>query len=510
MLASILACGLLLLWLLATLRPARNVFVCVVALGIGFLAAILAVQFIFGGVHVIALGFGGALMGMAMDYPIHLLTHRGRSGDSARARRYIGLCVATTGIAFLALIGSGVPALAQVGVLVACGLFVAAVASVILTSNTRIEARTFTLHGGRPIAVSWKLPALCLIALASAVVVSQVQNRLPEKLIEPPPEVIRSIERMGNLIDLPSGRFRVDVTGRTLGAVLDRQAQLATVLEAAVRDGSLLRASMLAAYLPQRPAPFDLPQPDFLAARLSEALAEAGLAPNFATKILEAYTASRNLAPPGSAALGSLMRLPELAGLMSVEGGVLRASVRLWGLSDPEHLAGAVREIGDTGIVFVDQQSAIGSGLQKLTATAATWMAIGAGAGILLLFLALRPMTVAVEIVLACLAAGLATAAAASILTGGLGLFQIVALALVVGIGIDYGLFLTLSESGEEFAAATSSVLVCAGSTLIAFLTMALSEVNVLEDIGATLSIGVIVMLAVHFPRRSIAGRPRE
>ena len=84
---------------------------------------------------------------------------------------------------------------------------------------------------------------------------------------------------------------------------------------------------------------------------------------------------------------------------------------------------------------------------------------------------------------------------------GGIGLFHVMALALVIGIGIDYGLLLTLSGDGAQFGAAVRSVLLCATTTLIGFITMALSGVGVLEDIGTTVAIGVLAMLATSAVR---------
>jgi predicted exporter len=75
------------------------------------------------------------------------------------------------------------------------------------------------------------------------------------------------------------------------------------------------------------------------------------------------------------------------------------------------------------------------------------------------------------------------------------------ALALVIGIGIDYGLLLTLSGDDAQFGAAARSVLLCATTTLIAFIIMAFSGVGVLEDIGTTVTIGVLAMLAASVVR---------
>jgi len=507
--AATVACGLLLVWLAVTLRPARNLGLCLAPLATGFLVAALAVQLVFGGVHVIALGFGGALMGMAMDYPIHLLAHRGRPADLARARRYVGLCAATSAVAFLALLGSGVPALLQVGVFVAVGLSASAGASVLLTGPGEAAGVRLAPPMARPVAAPWKLPVLGAVAVASGLGIAAAPERGPQRLIEPPPDVIEAVVRMGRMVELPSGRYRIEVTGADLAEVLDRQAALGVVLDAMASEGVIMRTEMLAAHLPPRAASVPLPEASAFAARLPEALAAAGLAPGFAPRVAEAYVAARDLAPPDAGALDLLARMPELAVMVSAEGDRVRAPVRLWGLSDPA-AASAVEDAAIPGVAFVDTEAAIAGSLSALTLATGTWMAAGAAAGVLVLFLTLRPLAAAAEIAFGCLTAGLATAAVVGFVTGGLGLFHIVALALVIGVGIDYGLFLTLSgtgrDPGSEFATALRSVLICAASTLIAFLTMALSGVNVLEDIGITLSVGVLAMLAVHLLRRGPAG----
>ena len=97
------------------------------------------------------------------------------------------------------------------------------------------------------------------------------------------------------------------------------------------------------------------------------------------------------------------------------------------------------------------------------------------------------------------------TALIISFLTGGLGIFQIVALILVAGIGIDYGLFLRNDAENQAFRLASRSVTRCAATTLIAFATMTLSGVTLLQNIGLTVCFGVIAMMAAH-----LLASPRE
>jgi predicted exporter len=242
-----------------------------------------------------------------------------------------------------------------------------------------------------------------------------------------------------------------------------------------------------------------------LSGTLAGLVAEAGLDPGFLAEITAAYRAARDVPDIGPDALAQFERLAAIPGLIRAEGDRLRASVRLWDVAAPERLAEAVAGLGDDDIAFLDQEQSIASGFEALAARVSLWLLIGAAAGVLFLFLAIRRPADVAEIAVGCLAAALLTALLAGIPTGGVGVFHIVALTLVIGIGIDYGIFLTLSESDEQYENALRSVLLCAATTLIAFLTMVFSGVSVLEEIGATVSIGVTAMVGVNLVRRRIA-----
>ena len=502
-LAAVAASVLMLLWLVWILRPVSMLLVCLVPLALGVGAAILIVQVGFGSVHVIALGFGGALLGLALDYPLHLLAHRGGLDARVRARRYVMIGAATTAIAFLALLGSGISAIGQVGLFVAAGLIVAAVCSVWLVGAQRSAVlKSFTLVR-RPLVVPYKLPGLAALALAGAVFLWQSPAPTTQHLVEVPSQIIGEVKRLSAMIDLPSGRYRIDVTGATLAQVLAHQARLAGVLQAAERDGWIARSEMLGSYLPTPPVSPNLPSPEALSDKLPGLMAAAGLDPDFMDQIIANYQVARATPPTGPNALGLLEGLAP--GLIQADGDSLRTSVRLWDVAAPPKLAKAVSDIGQADITFIDQETAITAGLTALSSQVALWLALGVTAGLVFLCLSVRRPTAVAEIAVGCLAAGLVTAVLVSFATGSLGVFHIVALTLVIGIGIDYGIFLTLSETDEQYRAAMRSVNLCAATTLIAFLTMAFSEVGVLEDIGMTVSIGVIAMVGVNLVRRRIA-----
>ena len=94
-----------------------------------------------------------------------------------------------------------------------------------------------------------------------------------------------------------------------------------------------------------------------------------------------------------------------------------------------------------------------------------------------------------------------------------LSLFNLVALLLVFGIGIDYGLFfsgvfISRQESAERMRQRTFHALsVCALSTVSVFGILSLSAVPVLVDIGITVGTGVLLsfILALLLSQQVVA-----
>jgi predicted exporter len=83
-----------------------------------------------------------------------------------------------------------------------------------------------------------------------------------------------------------------------------------------------------------------------------------------------------------------------------------------------------------------------------------------------------------------------ATVATATILHGSLTVIHLVALLLVLGLGLDYALFLSRSESDAQRQATAKGVLACAASTTLAFGILAGSSIPVLRFLGLTVATG--------------------
>jgi predicted exporter len=114
---------LLILLLLGSIyRSPRLLALGIVPVTTGALASVAAVSLVFGHVHGMTLGFGVALIGEAIDYAIYVFLQ----GSGRRLWRTIRLGVLTSLIGFSALLFSGFPGLAQLGLFAVTGILVAA------------------------------------------------------------------------------------------------------------------------------------------------------------------------------------------------------------------------------------------------------------------------------------------------------------------------------------------------------------------------------------------------
>ena len=84
-----------------------------------------------------------------------------------------------------------------------------------------------------------------------------------------------------------------------------------------------------------------------------------------------------------------------------------------------------------------------------------------------------------------------------------LSVFHLVTLLLVVGLAIDYSIFIYSSEQNGQNSTALFSVAVCTLSSFIMFFSLSLSSLPVLKAIGLTASLGIALafILSLIFSR---------
>jgi predicted exporter len=512
-----------------------------VALGLGFvpvisgaLAGIAAVSLGFGAVHGITLGFGTTLIGEAVDYSIYLFVQAER-GDETWIERFwptIRLGVLTSIAGFSALLFSGLPGLAQLGLYSIVGLVVAAavtrfVLPLLLPRNFRV--RDLTPVGLRVAAICRTLSrgrwAVAAIALSCTAVVWTHRGTLWDtelSSLNPITMEDRAIDtELRAALGASDSRVMIAVQGASADEALVAAEKIGERLDALVAGGQLGGYESPARFLPsggaQQARLASLPDADTLRTRLRAALAGLPIRAERLEPFVEDVSRARSQAGvtreqvKGTAlelALDGLLfadasgRWTAMLGLRPVAGGAI----------DEAAVRGALAAAHVPGAMVLDLKAEVdrlyaGYFRRALIASAAGFAAI-----VLLLFGALRsPARVAR--VMAPFVAGVLLVAAWHVLSGTrLSIFHLVGLLLVAAVGSNYSLFFDrMSLRGDSDIGRTlASLLLANVTTVTGFGILALSSIPVLKAIGSTVALGTFVALLFAAMTARFESGPRE
>lgn len=512
----------MLLLLALAYRSWRVPLLAALPLGTAALAGLAAVALLFGSVHGITLAFGFTLIGVAQDYPVHLFSHHhpARSAaDSVRGLwRTLATGVASTCIAYLSFIASGVDGLLQLAVFTITGLVAAALATrhalPPLLGPARHDPGDSALFSRAGAALArWPRPrglALLLGVLALAVLALAPTPWWQDSLAALAPVPAPLLERDCVLraeLGAADVRHVLAIEAPSQEALLQASERLEPRLQALQDRGAIAGYDLPSRYLPsaatQRARQARLPGRAALETALQEALAGLPFRPGAFAPFLADVEAARQLAPLQPSDLAGTALEPALAALLPPGAGQPVALATLSGVRDP----GAVQALAGDGVRLLDLRAAA----ESLAAAYRGRVLLALAGALLLLAVAVtwslrRPARVAR--VLAPML--LSTLLVVAILHGSgvsLTLFHLVSLVLAAGLGLDYALF--VDHAGHDPAGqrrTLHALAVCSASTLLVFALLALSEIPVLRAIGTTVALGVacnlVLALALARPPR--------
>jgi predicted exporter len=158
--------------------------------------------------------------------------------------------------------------------------------------------------------------------------------------------------------------------------------------------------------------------------------------------------------------------------------------VTLGGIRD----VAALREINQTDVRLVDKVgdiSALLARYQQIT----LWIVMLGYVAVLLLFSLRYGFRSALRVVLSPAIASIGTIGIFGLMGEALNLFSTFSLLLVLGIGIDYAIF--LREGRKSPLSSMIAVLVCAATALLSFGMLAFSSTPFIHSFGLTLLIGI-------------------
>lgn len=467
-----LAAVLLLVWL--AFRSLRPILLVAASLLIGCGVALAVTVLVFGKVHVLTLVFGASLVGVAEDYGIHWFASRQAEPADRRWKLLrhllpgLWLALLTSALAYLALGLAPFPGLRQMALFSVVGL-AAAFLTVIFwfpwLDGGEIRQTRFSqwlgntlerfprLHGRRPVAI-FVVAALALSAVGIARLQSNDDLR---SLQSSPPALMAQQIRLSQLLGMPSPAQFYLVQGADAAQLLQREEALTERLRALADDKRIGGYRAISDWLPS-PA---------------RQQADAALTAKVEPGVLDAV----------SEAVGEPLRHLWVGEV----GGQMISVVMVDDLSRADALAtleGAAE--GLPGVRWVDRTS----DFSKLLGHYRKLMGGLLLVGIALVFgaLWLRYRRQAWRVFAPTLIAGALTLGLLGLFGQPLQLFNVLALMLLLGMGIDYGIFL-IEHRGD--ASAWLAVCVGAASTWLSFGLLGLSQTPALRAFGLTLLFGI-------------------
>lgn len=490
-------------------RSARRVLMTTLPLAGGMLAAIACVSFYFGTLHGITLAFGVTLMGVALDYPVHVLSHIHRGEQVGRAVNRIWptlrLGVLTTLMGYFAMTLTDFTGLAQLGMFSISGLLIAALL-------TRSLLPLIPDAGRQPVphlldaagyldrqAPNFLRVAILVVVIALLVLVAQTGETWSDDISELSPisPKLKAQDRaLRTQMGAPEPRYLVLLFAETTERLLQKEEALTPFLEQAVTRGYLASAQSAAGILPSRASQLKrqsvLPDAETLGQRLDEALLDLPFRRELFRPFLDDVEHARTLPPLGPSDLETGSLGVRLAGLIRSFHGRSVGLIQLSDVSDPRALEQLLQGVGIEGLRFIDLKRTTNEILDEFRLEALDRIAWASALIVAVLLIGLRAPVRTLRVLLPIiLAVGLA--ASLPILLGErLNLFHLVSLLLVAGIGLDYALFFSRRESGFDRIRTLHALLVCSISTLAVFVMLAASPIPVLHAIGVTVATGVV------------------
>ncbi|MCW8086852.1 MMPL family transporter [Sabulicella glaciei] len=523
-LASGLGASLLALFLFWRFRSAALLLLVAVPLLAGALAGYALTLLVFGTVHAVALGFGMTMLGVTVDYPILLLTLRrpGEAMEDAARRLWptLRLAAGAAAAGLIAMLGSGLPGLAQLGSFAAAGVVTAALTTRWLLPRLAppgfaAEPRALPASVLRPLRALQGRRTLALGAMGLAVLALLASGgpRLQRDMaaLSPVPAAQQSLDaELRAVLGAPDVRA-LFVLGPAAseeealrGAEALRQAA-APLLARGLLAGLDLPSDWLPSLAAQRERQASLPAPEELAEALRAASAGLPFRPTAFRRFEAAVAESRALDPitPEAFAREAPVLSARLSPLLARQEGAHWAIAPASGVSDPLALEAAAAGLGLPGVAFLDTKLEMERLLLAYGTATLGWAA--AGGALVLLILGwglggLRPALRAAGPIGGALLLALATLALAG---EALNLFHLAALLLLAGLAIDYALFLARAEMDPR---TLEAVLTCVLSTLLTFGLLLVCETPVLRGIGLTVSAGVasaFLLALALLPRRA-------
>ena len=520
---SLIGIVLLMLAVFRSLRPIALGLVTVLA---GLAAAASATLLVHGELHLLTLVFGASLIGEAIDYSIQYFGVYAAAGSHWDPRRGmlavrpgLTLALATSVLGYAALLFIPFPAVRQIALFALVGLLAAYLSVVLLLPRflgtpyrrdfAPVSAPAARFLGAWTARVGAGPSAAVVLVVLAACAPGWLHMHWDDdvrSLTSRPPELLQQEARIRALTGIDVGTRFFVVEAPTAELALQAEERLATRLRVLAEQGELAAYQALSSFVPS-------------AARQEENRALLGKTIGAEGKAIAAAFQHAGLRTAAAGELAAAYRASE--GKLLTPQDWLKSPAaapfrHLWLGDTPAGYASVVVPIGPAGsaalqtaaaglpeVAFVDKAASV----SRLFAQYRRALSYGivAAIGVVLCILAWRYGLRAGSAVLLPPLLGIAAALALAGYRGApVTLFTTMALMLVLGVGVNYSIFLI--EGRKRPGPTGIAVALSAATTALSFGLLAFSATPALAGFGAALLCGIAVALLATPLSLSMAG----
>ena len=491
-------------------RSFRLFLIAILPLASAIIAALTITNIIFHQVHGIIIAFGITLLGVCLDYPVHLFSHQTMSQTPQQTILSIWptlrLGVITTALAYLAMLGTGFSGLSQLSVFAISGLFVALFTTrwiVPFWMNVHfikpkhqylsyLSKLSFALKSKFYIAVS----IIIFCTLTIAINYDSIWSKNISDL-SPIPEHVKILDqKLRHSVGAPDVNHVFLLKDESSETLLQRTELLKNKL-LELKDKNIVRhifsvTDFIPSKKTQRIYQQQLPTKSDLKNNVDKANNKLPFKPSFFKPFINDVEQSKVLPPLD---VDKILTTPlgrHLQQDLFFKHKKWISIIRLSGVKNEAVLLNWLSTKPAAQAHYLNLRQATSSLMADYQQTALFRLILGSLV-IGLILLTVRSRYRAGIILLPVVLAVFLSISVQIMLGTQLTLFHILALLLIVGIGLDYSLFFDRRcTSTEDYQHRLHGIFVSAASTLITFGILGFSDVPVLSALGQTVTFGVL------------------
>lgn len=476
--------GICLLFLLV-FRSLTPLLISLINISLALLVAYAVTAWVFAEVHMFALIFGATIAGVSVDYCFHFFVEHGQYGRKTipviRSALITGFL--SSALVYLAFLLTGYPVLAQIALFSVVGLLVVLLNVLLIFPMIYRGADLLKWHQSRVVQLVYQNPIQQILRPVPAVLLV-VGLSLSAYFWIKPNDDVRALQSLSpalkaeeqvirDVLALESSPQFILVTDKDIHQVLAKEAQILTQLRE--NYSSLIGVSDLV------PAPQQQRQNNQFYQRIYRSQVFKNYLQSLEMSDWQPDTGFQTI--PATA-----ITRPPVKDMLS--GRWIGQVDQMYALMIP--YAGTQTDFGLAGVTVVNQSQDISQLLAQYRVKTTRVLVLVVIGLMVLLSLFKYGLRRAVHVVSLPLLAGLLSYHLAYGLGYHISMFSILSLLLILGIGLDYVIFLSENKHHKRVMLA---IMLSACTTILAFGLLALSQVAVIKSFGFMLGGGILMLL---------------